>query len=266
MIDVELSQFAPSVIERLFSAEMLESIIDDLAAGARAKWIALARSELGSSKEDYIRGIQPIESKPGERVITLTGWLPNSVESGIGGWDLRMTLLGGGKGKRSAGGGYYRPIPFRHATPGSAGLAGAPMGSQYGPRGRLSLGAGGQMSAGSAREMGDSIYQAAKRLRPSKQAQARARTSWGERLRAGMAPKLKPHHATDIFAGMVKVRHTYAKRAGTKYMTFRTISTKVGAGWMHPGIVGRHLAEQVETWIEGAAPKMLQNALRGIGK
>ncbi|HUV65957.1 MAG TPA: hypothetical protein VMW24_18830 [Sedimentisphaerales bacterium] len=256
MIDVDISQLVPAVLEQFFSSDMMESIIDDLAEGARAKWISLARSELTSAKEDYIRGIQPVESKPGERVITLVGWLPNSVESGIGGYDMRMTLLGPGKGKRNASGGYYRAIPFRHGTPGSQGLAGAPMGSQH----------AGQMGSERARQMGQDIWDVAKRLRPSKQAQPRSRTSWGDRLRAGMAPKLKPHHKTDIFAGMVKVKHTYQKASGNKYMTFRTISTSNPEGWMHPGITGRHLSEQVEAWIERTAPVMLKRALEGFGR
>jgi hypothetical protein len=266
MVDVELSQLIPAVISRIFSDEMMERVLDDVADGARAKWISLARRELTSSKEEYIRGIQPVEAKAGERIITLVGWLPNAIEKGIGGYDMRMTLLGPGKGNRSASGGYYRSIPFRHSGAGSAGLAGTPAGSQYGPRGPTSLGLGGLMSASSAREMGENVMQAARRLKASKQAQPGARTAWGARLKAGMAPKLSPHHATDIFAGMVRVRHTYRKGGGTKNMTFRTISTDVSSGWQHPGIQGVDLMAKVEEWVSDMAPRMFAAALRGIGR
>jgi hypothetical protein len=262
MIDVDIDDTIPDVLRAAFSPEAMDRLLDDLAAAARAKWISLARQQLTTAKEDYIAGIQDVVSDGGERSITLTGWLPNAVETGIAAFDLRLTLLSEGKGKTAAGGGRYRAIPFRHGGPGSAGLAGAPMGSQYGPQGASSRALGGLMSGQAAASLGRTVAQEAKRLRPSKQRRPGDRTRWGGRLIPGLAPKLAAHHSTDIFAGMVKVQHTYRRRAQNKYMTFRTISTNKRDGWIHPGITGRNLASQVDDWVQQAAPKMLSNMLK----
>lgn len=270
MIEIAISQMIPESLTAL-AGSVMESLLDDVAEMARAKWMALARTELTSSREAYLNAIQPIEGSEGERTIRLVGWLANAVEQGIEGFDLRDTLLGPRSRLRhvAADGSAYGRVPFRHAGPGGAGLHGQPMGRQYGPTAEHSRGLGGLMSAEQARSMGENIYRAAKALDQTTSFQGGKTlhgTAWGGRLPAGLAPKLAEHHVTDIFAGMVRVRHTYQKATQTQYMTWRTISERITRGWYHPGITARNLAERVRDHVEDRLPKIIRAAVSGALK
>jgi len=277
VIDVKIDQFIPDAIGELFSQDMLEEVLDDLSEGAYAKWRGEARKSLGSSKEDYIRGIQPRESQQGQRVIVLVGWLPNAIENGKDPFDLRTTVLGAGSRtrKESADGHFYASVPFRHKTPGATSMAGAPMGSSYGPRGGAYAGTiPDHMGSAGARGLGNAIYKKAKKLEATTRWRSRGGHHWGGKLEAGLAPILRPPrpehrdprmrrgHKTDIYAGMVRVREKYQKATQTQYMTFRTISTRVPDGWIHPGINARNLAAKVEEWVSKNARAALINVFQ----
>jgi len=263
MIDIRLDELVPTILQYLQDPGMISGILDDLAEGARARWITEARRRLGDSRNDYIQGIQPVAIDNDVRVITLVGWLPNAIESGADAFDMRETLLGPNSRltHRAAAGHLYGHVPFRHGTPGSAGGGGPPMGRAYGPRAEGSRAHQGGMSGDAAREMGEEIYKRARRLAPSVR-QAGPGTQWGGRLPVGLAPLLAPHHKSDIFAGMARVQHKYEKRTQTTYMTFRTISQAKPSGWKHPGITGRNLSASVEEWIRDNAAAVVGAAIR----
>ncbi len=237
------------------SEEQVRAVVLDVADSARNHWIKLAGSLGASVRTDYIQGIQEVEYKPGMATIALVGMMPNLIEQGMQSTDMHDTLLGpnvpvvpmgGGRGKHQrADGGYYRAIPFRHATPTSNGSTGQPMGSQFAGDPTIN-----------AKKLGRDVYRAAKKLAPST-SDPYDKTTWGGRLPAGMAPKLKPHHATDIFAGMVRMQKTYKNATQNQYMTFRTISTG-SPGWIRPATPGVHYAEQVSTFILDLVPKVLE--------
>jgi hypothetical protein len=279
MIDIQVEDVVFQSLEGLQTVAAVETLLTNLAEAARAKWMAVARTSLGpQTREAYLNGIQEIEVEPGLRIITLTGWLPNAIENGIEGFDMRKTLLLNPRSRLRRpmkGGGWYGNVPFRHGTPGSRGLSGTPMGSAYAPPGHLSRRVGSGMYENEAKKLGKDIHKAAKALGETVRVtpEGRRRTSlvapsrktiWGERLKpwtAG-AGKLRTHHKTDIYAGMVRVRHTYEKATQAKYMTWRRISTRVSTGWRHPGITARNLVDEVESYIRKLAPKLVAAAVR----
>jgi len=284
MIEVDIEGLLPQSLLALLDESFVTSVLDDVAASAHARWIRLAQQQLSSSKRDYIDGIQPIEvTGPFERTIALVGWLPNAVENGIDGWDMRKTLLKDGPGVRtSKSGKKYRAIPFRHGTPGSQGQAGAPMGRRYGPQGAQSLAhaAEGLMDKGAAAALGKAVYNHAKRLQQHDSlghtVRGRRRTYFYDRTRnVNVAvPKLASHHSTDIFAGM---RKTTAKLSGplqegkrrgshTQYMTFRMISEANPEGWQHPGMTARNLHVQVEEHVQKLVARAVQAAVNSAFK
>lgn len=273
MIEIDMSEVIPHEMLSALSPATIVAILDDVAASCRVKWIRLAQTELQTSRQTYIQGIQEVEATgPGERSITLLGWLPNAIENGLASFDLRETLLGpgssirrpifksSGKASRSGAttydftGQYYAHVPFRHGTPGTTGLAGLPMGEAYGERGELSRAVGGGaalapaaiMSTERAQKFGQSIHDAAKTLRAKQTGKRRA----ADRLHAP-EPLLKAHHKASIYHGMVKVRkpyrnpHTQKTTVQSQYYTWRTISDASGEGWMHPGIEPRRFSERV---------------------
>jgi hypothetical protein len=232
----------------------LEMVLRDIMAGARAYWIQLAGKRLTSTRRDYINGIQEIEIDGLTASIELVGVLPNMVELGADAYDMHTTLLGpnvplaspGKAGKRKAADGhFYRAIPFRHQTPGTAGQGGGvPMGRAY----------EGHSLVENAGKLGRAVYKQAKKLAPTS-GQPGGKVSYGGRLAAGIAPKLKAAHSTDIYAGMVRQEKAYKSATQSTFTTFRMISEAVPDKWNHPGIEAANLTGDVEKFVDRIAPQ-----------
>lgn len=242
------------------SQEALTQVAKNIATGARAKWKSLATAGLKTSRQDYLGGLEEVVTGDGFATVSLLGMLPNLIENGMPATDLRSTLLGPGvavaprgqKGKRETAKGneYYRSIPFRHQTPGTEGLTAKPMGEAYG-------------GAGDAAQIGRDIYKAAKKLEATT-SDPYGGVKYGKRLPAELTGILKPHHKTDIYAGMIRQVKTYEdkRKPQTTYTTFRMISThrtmsvpgsgkrnrliRVPStiGWMRTATPGTHFAEK----------------------
>jgi hypothetical protein len=239
------------------SPEIIQSVIADVMSGARDKWVKLAGERLHSTRRDYINGIQEVEVEGLSASVSLVGQLPNMVEVGIDAFDMHDTLLGpnvpvvpagsGLRGKHNIldkkgmpTGKFWRTIPFSHQGPNTVGQGGgAPVGSQY----------VGHDAVGDAAKLGRKIWRAAQKLTPST-GMPGGKTQWGTRLPEGFAPKLMPHHTTDIYAGMVKLQKVYANATQNSYATFRRISDNVPDKFLHPGIPAAHLADEVDAYIK----------------
>ena len=249
MFEVQDLQLAvPESLSKVTDQSIVMAIVANIAEAARSEWIRLAGDSLHSTKHDYINGIQPVEVLDDAAIITLVGQFPNLLEQGMESVDMHDTLLGpnvpvvpaGERGKHErADGGYYRAIPFRHRV----GDKGAGFGNPY----------KGHEAVADAAKLGRQVYQQAKKLAGST-SNPYGGTKGGGRLPAGLAPKLKPHHATDIFAGMQRQRKTYERATQSQYTTFRTISTG-SPGWIRPATPGLHLAAQVSEYVGQIAPQ-----------
>lgn len=288
MIEVDIRQLIPDQIIGILENERFrESILDDIASSARAKWIRLAQVNLKSTAQSYIQGIQEVRAESGIRTIQLTGWLALAIELGLAPFDLRETILLNPNAKakkpiwskpgRSGGQvqiGWYANIPFRHGTPGTTGLVGAPMGSLYGPRGDKSRRQGyGLLTTEQSTEFGKQIYQEAKKLKTRKGriGPAQMMEKDVERIYSGIGgkshPLLRSHHKTSIYAGMRKERKPYVnKKTGkttvqSQYITFRRISTENKTGWDHPGISARNFSNQVIEHIAKVTPSVIKNII-----
>lgn len=237
-----VSHFVPEALLAALSPAVLEETLAAIMDGTRAFWIAQA-SVLTSSRREYIDGIQPVHQEGLHASIDLVGVLPNLVEQGQEPYDMRKTLLvPGAKGvKTGADGKRYRSVPFRHQTPGTAGLGGgAPMGDPY----------KGVVENSAA--MGREIYKAAKALPP------------GKGLPEGYAPKLKAVHATDIYAGMLKVQSK--GKSQVYYRTFRTISENSPPEvWLHPGIEAHNFVNPVADYVDKVAQQAFDALIKTVG-
>lgn len=235
-------------------------ILRGLGASATQYWKKLAQEGLKSSSRDYVAGIQMDEGK-GEVKITLSGRMPNMIENGFPGGDMRRWLLSGPNAKTGKDGKVYNTIPFRHGTPGTGGR-----------------------NVGS--EMPKSIHAVAKKLsatvsRPGRSASGTgaSTTVWGQRLNPNMRMSQtarsilgrveKPWHATSIYMGMVRKAQPTAsgKMQTSGYTTFRRISasTRGPQHWIHPGIKPRRFAVQVTAHVQSLARAIIAQALEGGG-
>lgn len=230
-------------------------ILQGLGAAAMQKWKKLAQQGLRSTSQDYIKGLQE-EYKGNKFTIELTGMLPNMLERGWPGGDMREWMLKSPKVKQGPNGPYLT-IPFRHGTPGTGGR-------NVGPA------------------MPSAIHKAALTLDPTKSRpgglQGKSKnTDWGKkgRLHPGLnigakakailERRAKPWHSASIYMGMVRKEKTYEKgKQSGGYTTFRTISrnsSAEGKHWVHPGIKARRFAPKVKAHIDKIAMGVLNNAI-----
>jgi len=228
--------------------------LHSVASAAVAFWKQQALKELRSTSRDYANNITV---EYGEKIATITlgGMLPNLIENGFPGGDMRKWMLNSPKakvGKR----GRYLIIPFQHGTPTTAGRnVGTPM--------------------------PDDIYKAAKKLKPTLSRLTPAgggkSVAYGDRLTAAskgvndnaarlLTERKKAWHAGSIYEGMIRQAKTFKspKQQTTGYNTFRVISEGVNRGavdnkgaatehWFHPGIRPRRLALKVQDYIKRSA-------------
>lgn len=198
----------------------------EIATRAYTLWREFASNELTTSRNAYLRSLEPPKVVGRQVKFELVGGLANLIEHGTSGFDLRKTLLRPGE--------EWRVIPFQHASPSAKGTAGAqPIGRPYKAE---------FTSAKTLRTYANRVYKAAKQL------------GEGESLppnTGGMFP-LRDHHKTDLYAGMIRQQ----LGSKVKYTTFRTI-TRDGPGWEYPATLGRHFAQRVVDEM----PKIVQGVI-----
>lgn len=81
------------------------------------------------------------------------------------------------------------------------------------------------------------------------------------RLPAGLAPKLKDHHTTDIYAGMARFDTSAGKATSSSYLTFRIMGEWQSDKWIIPAQPGLFLAKAVSAELE----KVLESELKNVG-
>jgi hypothetical protein len=246
---IDLAALLKGIREKLTGADRrryAEEAALILVEEARNEIVRLAMARLNTTADDYIAGLQVerITTKGGwfspdtiTHQVILVGMLPNMIEKGWPGGDMKPALLAGRNAKVGKDGKRYNTVPFRHMGTNATGRNGQPFGSQY----REMLGQDW------ASRLGKSIEKMAKRLRP------------GQRLEAGHAPRLRAHHKTDLYAGL----HKRGQPRHTQYMTFRRVSENSDPrAWLHPGIQPANLFPEVEAHIDRVSGAILRGMKR----
>ena len=211
-------------------------------------WRNYASKELsgGRTKTEYLSNIQLDLNDPKKIVVRLVGFLPNMRERGMGPdgigsqgpYDVRKFLLrpGTSKIKRAKAGHLYLHVPFDHSFSSMPSRVQSAVGSQ-------------------------SIGSALRAFAPST-SQPRTGTTWGDRLPAGLVGKMREKdvrmrdhfgrytkfiqraHATDRYAGMVKMGKQYSTANQSTHRTWRTTS-QAGKPWYSKGVRAAHIARKV---------------------
>lgn len=241
-VRVDLSQLGRAVMQTVPPKASRAQFLAGIGAAARQHWIQLAQRELRSTSRDYVAGIQDVVQGDRTISITLTGMMPNMIENGWPGGDMREWMLQSAKAKPTKAGGKYLVVPFRHGSPSSGGR-----------------------NVGAA--MPQPIHEVAKKLAPTRTAIGGQKTQWGGRLNLGMkmrqdardilSTKKKEWHSSSTFMGMVRQQKTYEKARQSQYTTFRTIATRGPdtdpRSWMHPGIAAKRFAPRVQQHVNKLA-------------
>jgi hypothetical protein len=207
---------------------------------ARSEWIKVARANLRTSRDEYIRGIQAPEMDGKNVVIRLSGWLPNSLEQGLSSFDMKPGFMGSPnvKGLQNK----YFNVPFQLRAPGSAG--------------------------GSPPVMPGSIYNMASKLK------------FGQTLKLpkkyegyGLRSKLSRDFGnytwkTSPYQGISRERRFPGELRGSpagrmsQYKTFRRVSKNSAPGsWIHPGFQARDLMSKAVASYETKISEVIATSL-----
>lgn len=229
-------------------ADWPQQLVQSVASRAHRRWVQLIGEKLQTSQLAYRQALHVPEMDGQGRVIISLGGEDGRfavmVEEGADAYDLHDTIL---KGRD------YAAVPFRHkgadsgyASPGT-------------PAGRQFIASQGKEEA---LKIGRRVMRQARKLQPYQP----GTRQFGTRLKAGLAPQLKEHHTTDIFAGLARIRESNKKGAASTYLTWRAISksNQDGTKWMHPGIKAKRLLDIVVADIEEIANSIADGMIEGI--
>lgn len=242
-VDLGAAGLLPDALQEQVKAKV-QYVVQATAAEAVARWQnAVMQAHLWNvEKQAYIDSIR--WEATGELEATVyTDYAPaEPIETGRPARDLKAVLPAAKRARVVTQGKHtgqkYLIIPFRHNVPAPPGVG------------------------AHAPQMPPHIYAQAKALATSRVLGVGTRVSatghtvpqmayqWGGRLPAGLAPKARPHHVTDLYAGMVRFDTSTAKAKSSAYLTFRTMG-EWSSGWVVPAKPGLYLARGV---AEGLAP------------
>lgn len=177
----------------------------------------------------------------------------NNIEFGWPERDLKKMLDTSMKVRVSAKGKRYMIIPFRHNNPESKSSSAMPFhvyaearnlaaSSVIGSTFRLSGTGAYHMKTRTPIKVNKSVYK------------------WGDSLPAGLTEKLKPHHKTDIHAGMYRFNASSGNESRSSYITFRVMSED-SKGWIVKAKPGLNLAQNVAERLQPLAEQVISQAI-----
>ena len=232
---------------------VLSGIVGKVANSVYKDWVdkvehAGGKGGIRQDERDSYAGSISISYKEGDlsAMIYTPFEQASQIEEGRPAYDLKQMLNTSDKVRRSKNGKRYLIIPFRHNTSG-------------------------------AQAMPSAIYKAAKALPVSKVTGRawlsngfggggiytdRATYKWGGRLPSGMSEKLKPWHATDIHAGMVKMDTSAGKAKSSAYLTFR-VMVEGSDKWIIPARPGLYIVRDVVARGQALMNAEVGSALKG---
>ncbi|SMF93920.1 hypothetical protein SAMN02949497_1216 [Methylomagnum ishizawai] len=215
-------------------------------------------------KKQYAASIQTRQLGPFSYEVFSDLKLAEAIETGRPAYDLKRMLDSSLKVRRTKDGRRYLIIPFRHNTPGNDALA-RPMPQDIykivGKKGfgkSLITGVGWRNSGTGA--LSTQTRRGHNQTKGEAVRVATRKYVWGDRLPAGLAGKLKPHHATDIYAGMVRMNTSSGKQKSSKYLTFRVMREGVPK-WIIPARPGLNIAQGVADRLRPLAEEAFREAV-----
>lgn len=245
-VSIDLSQL-DLMTERAKAAA--DRAVHQLAIEAGKQWAEAILSANIHNKIDYAKSLRIERYGWADYVISASYPQAKEIEEGRPAKDLKRMLQTSTK-TRQGRNGKYLIIPMRSNTTGNTAHARAMPPHVYARAKTLEP----------SRLLAPGSKMPAQRLSASGHLVAQHSYEWGGRLPSGMAPKLKPSHATDPFAGMVKMGEGNSSRAAG-YMTFRTMSESQNGKWLIPQKPGLHLARGVADQIGRIAPQFIRNCI-----
>lgn len=243
-MEKSLEDIAPQVENELNQA------IRDVAHSAYANIIAKAQKELGSTRQDYLKGVQFMELENNTYLITLEGSWPQKLEDGFAPYNLTDVLL---KSKKIVEVGRRSGMPWVQESKEGKKFAYVPL----------------QRQPFTKREgkMGDMAEDIRKMTAQNSKGRKQKLTSIfkdseGNPLEGKVAIGRSENPLVD---GLVKYQKNYVNDKGkvttqSVYINYRAVS-EAGEAWQHPGFKGLHAFEDTEKMVVEQINQILRTLL-----
>ena len=241
--------------------QMANSVSKALTLEIHRNWVEVAKRDLNSTRNQYIRGLVIADEGNSVNTITLTGSLNNMLENGVSAFDMKNGFMKSQKVKYSKTGAWYLTIPFRFATPDALGENEAFSGV-----------------------LPQEIYDLVKSFQSKKTNVDSDISSKSQTLKSSdipsqfQAPNVRKSvindvlnktfdaytHKSSIFEGLQKSSKMYEKSNQSSYNTFRRVGENSDSmSWIHSGLQQRNFAQVAldntdeELIIENTVDKVL---------
>lgn len=262
-IQVDLATLLDGVASQInaFVLPTINQAVKAVAAETAYRWRdKVAKAKLwNGEKQPYIESISWLMTGDFSATVHTDYKLAQDIENGRPAYDMKKMLDTSLKVRvshsKKNSGKRYLIIPFRHNTPGQNALAPDMPTDIYKKARRLDA---SQVMSTTTRPSGTGAFA----LKTKKAISVPQQNyKWGDKLRAGLAPKLKDYHAADPYAGMVKMKTSAGKANSSAYLTFR-VMMEGSPKWIVPARAGLYLAKQVRDEIAIEAPKVFEQAIK----
>lgn len=249
-----------AIREQLFAN--LSGAVEMVAERGAERWrAAVLRAPLwDGERKAYADTIRVEHTGPYSAQIVSDYKYVEDIENGRPPYDMKRMLDTSMKVRVSKKGRRYLIIPFRHNTPGNDALAKPMPADIYAQAKDLSA---SRITSQGMRRSGTGAYgvQKAGKFRSAFLVRNN-RYKWGDKLPAGLAPKMRTEHKTDPYASMYRFE---AKTPGGKnystYITFRVMAEGQSA-WILPAKPGLYIAKTVSESLMADAPAVFSRALQ----
>ena len=233
----------------------LSGAVENVAAAGVERWqrAALKAPLWDGERSAYAKSISYEMTGEYSAVVKSDYKYVEDIENGRPAYDMKKMLNTSMKvrvGKK----GRYLIIPIRHNTPGNSAHASAMPADIYDVASDLTP---SRITGGGMRPSGTGAFDIGTKspaMVPTR------KYVWGGRAPAGLAPKLKTHHKTDPYAGMVKMDTSSGGQRSSAYLTFRVMS-EASSGWIRPAQPGLHIAKAVAESMQRTAEKAFAAAV-----
>lgn len=216
---------------------------------------SVMRANLWSGERDkYAASITWQSTGPFAAVVESDYKYDEDIENGRPAYDLKKMLETSQKTRTFKNGKKYLIIPFRHNVPEATGGQNMPAPIYQQAFALTPSRVTGQTTRPAMMQAGQSGKRQVMRVNQNQY-------SWGGRLPAGLAPKKKPFHTTDIYASMTRFDTTTpGGKRYSSYMSFR-IMVEGSPKWILPPKEGLHLAGNAAQAMQPLAEKVFTEAL-----
>jgi len=229
----------PYLVDRDSIRFITERLVEGVTKAMYYEILEQSSDGLSQTRAAYARGLNEPIFGPLKGTIVLTGSLPNMIEQGASGFDMKQGMLASAKAKQGKNG-KYLTIPFRWGAPGSVGESEAfsnimpteihSMLKSINASKTTPFGGGG-ISGSSLNVKG---------------------TKYGGVLTRGAFQSLKTRkvfgaytHKSPLAQGIKKASKKYENAMGAQYMSFRRVSLASDKNsWVHPGLTARNFFDK----------------------